>query len=351
MLINPNDEEALKRVINTPARGIGATTLDKITIAANHYGKSIFEILKNLDKVDIKINSGTKTKLQNFVNIILALQIESQTKNAFEIAETVVKKVGLIKDLEKEGTPEAVSKVENVQELLNGIKDFITDKIETGEPATLPVFLEDVALATDFDSDKKDDTPRVSMMTIHQSKGLEYPYVYVVGLEENLFPSGMSMNTRSELEEERRLFYVALTRAEHQAYLTYAQTRYRWGKLTDAEPSRFLEEIDDKFLEYLAPKSPEPSANRFVDASLFDTPSKTIRFQKPIKRQKQEFKEKKEQRFTPPKNLKKVVKATSEKSNLFDNNITVGTFVEHNRFGPGEVLSIEGAGPNKKSRN
>ena len=199
--------------------------------------------------------------------MILAFQIESQTKNAFEIAEITVKKAGLIKDLEKEGTPEAVSKVENVQELLNGIKDFITDKIETGEDASLTSFLEDVALATDFDSDKKDDTPRVSMMTIHQSKGLEYPYVYVVGLEENLFPSGMSMTTRSELEEERRrLFYVALTRAEHQAYLTYAQTRYRWGKLTDAEPSRFLEEIDDKFLEYLSPKSPAQSTNRFVDS-------------------------------------------------------------------------------------
>ena len=349
LLINPNDEEALKRVINYPARGIGQTTIDKLTIAANHYKKSIFEVLRNLDKVDIKINSGTKNKLQDFVNTILRLQIDSQKVNAFEIADTVVKQVRLIKDLEKDGTPEAVSKVENVQELLNGIKDFITDKIETGEDASLTSFLEDVALATDFDSDKKDDTPRVSMMTIHQSKGLEYPYVYIVGLEENLFPSGMSMNTRSELEEERRLFYVALTRAEHQAYLSYAQTRYRWGKLTDAEPSRFLEEIDDKFLEYLTPKKPEPSVNRFVDASLFDTPSKTIRFQKPIQRKKQEFKAKKENTFIPPKKLKKIPNVSSEKSNLFDNNITVGTFVEHNRFGSGEVLSLEGNGPNKKA--
>ena len=349
MLINPNDEEALKRVINYPARGIGATTIDKLTIAANQYKKSIFEILKHIEKVDLKINSGTKTKLQNFVNIILALQIESQSKNAFEIAESVVKKVGLIKDLEKEGTPEAVSKVENVQELLNGIKDFITDKIEQGEDASLTSFLEDVALATDFDSEKKDDTPRVSMMTIHQSKGLEYQYVYIVGLEENLFPSGMSMNTRSELEEERRLFYVALTRAENQAYLSYAQTRYRWGKLTDAEPSRFLEEIDDQYLEYLTPKSPQQSVNRFVDASLFDTPSKTIRFQKPIKRKKQEFKAKKEQAFIPPKNLKKVTNASTQNTNLFDNTIVVGTLVEHNRFGTGEVLSLEGKGPNQKA--
>ena len=349
LLINPNDEEAFKRVVNYPARGIGQTTIDKLTIAANHYKKSIFEILKHLDKVDLKINAGTKNKLQDFVNMILRLQIESQTKNAFEIADIVVKQVRLIKYLEKDGTPEAVSKVENVQELLNGIKDFITDKIETGEDASLTSFLEDVALATDFDSDKKDDTPRVSMMTIHQSKGLEYPYVYIVGLEENLFPSGMSMNTRSELEEERRLFYVALTRAEHQAYLSYAQTRYRWGKLTDAEPSRFLEEIDDKFLEYISAKKPEPSINRFVDASLFDTPSKTIRFQKPIQRKKMEFKAKKEESFTPPKKLKRIPNSPSENTNLFDASITVGTLVEHNRFGAGEVLSLEGNGPNKKA--
>ena len=262
MLINPNDEEALKRIINYPARGIGATTIDKLTIAANHYKKSIFEVLKHLDKIDLKLNSGTKTKLQNFLNMVLRLQIDAQKMNAFEITELVIKQTQLIKDLEKEGTPEAVSKVENVQELLNGVKDFITDKIETGEEASLPVFLEEVALATDLDSDKNDDKPKVSLMSIHQSKGLEYPYVYIVGLEENLFPSAMSMNTRSELEEERRLFYVALTRAEKVAYLTYTKTRYRWGKLIDCEPSRFLEEIDEQFLEYITPKRVESATNR-----------------------------------------------------------------------------------------
>lgn len=348
LLINPNDEEALKRVINYPARGIGSTTIDKLTIAANHYKKSIFEILKNLDKVDLKINAGTKTKLQNFLNMILRLQIEAQTKNAFDIADTVVKETRLIKDLEKDGTPEAVSKVENVQELLNGIKDFITDRIEAGEDASLPIFLEDVALATDFDSDKKDDTPRVSLMTIHLAKGLEFPYVYIVGLEENLFPSAMSMNTRSELEEERRLFYVALTRAEKQAYLTYAQTRYRWGKLTDGEPSRFLEEIDDHFLEYLTPKTPLGATNRFIDAGLFDDAPKKIRFQKPIQRKRAEREQSKKTTFTPPKNLKKVSQ-TSSGGNLFDSKITVGNIVEHNRFGKGEVIKLEGAGANKKA--
>ena len=348
MLINPNDEEALKRIINYPARGIGATTIDKLTIAANHYKKSIFEIIKNIDKVDIKINSGTKSKLQDFANMLLRFQIESQTKNAFEIADVVVKQAKLIKDLEKEGTPEAVSKVENVQELLNGIKDFITDKIEQGEDASLTSFLEDVALATDFDSEKEGDVPRVALMSIHQSKGLEFPYVFIVGLEENLFPSAMSMNTRSELEEERRLFYVALTRAEKVAYLTYAQTRYRWGKLIDAEPSRFLEEIDDKFLDYLTPKSPEKNINPFLDASLFDDAPKGIRFQKPIQRKKMERDLAKKKEIILPKNLKKLEKS-DVKANLFNNNIVVGNFVEHNRFGKGEVLSLEGNGANQKA--
>ncbi len=353
ILINPSDEEALKRIINYPARGIGQTTIDKLTIAANHYNKTIFDIVSNIRKVDLKINSGIKTKLENFANMIKRLQIESQTKNAFEISELVVKQTQIVKDLQKNGTPEDISKVENVQELLNGIKDFITDKIETGEDASLTTFLEDVALATDFDSEKEEDVPRVALMSIHQSKGLEFGYVYIVGLEENLFPSAMSMNTRSELEEERRLFYVALTRAEKQAYLSYAQTRYRWGKLTDGEPSRFLEEIDDQYLEYITPKAPEPSINRFVDADIFgDGPKKQIRFQKPIQKKRKEFLDKKSKKddILSKGKMKKVSDVNQNPvMNLFDGEITVGNMVEHNRFGTGEVLAIEGKGPNKKA--
>ncbi|WP_445750213.1 ATP-dependent helicase [Polaribacter sp.] len=348
LLINPNDEEALVRVINYPTRGIGATTIDKLTIAANHYKKSIFDIILNIDKIDIQLNAPTKSKLQDFSNMIQRFQIESQSKNAFEVAELVVKQTRLIPELEKEGTPEAVSRVENIQELLNGIKDFITDKIEQGENASLTSFLEDVALATDFDSDKENDDPKVALMSIHQSKGLEFEYVYIVGLEENLFPSAMSMNTRIELEEERRLFYVALTRAEKVAYLSYAQTRYRWGKLVDSEPSRFLEEIDEKYLYYMTPKKPEQSMNKFIDANLFDDAPKGIRFQKPLIRKKIErnIVENKEVNFT--KNFKKVSENTSN-TNLFDNEVIVGNIVEHNRFGKGEVLSLEGNGANKKA--
>ena len=347
LLINPNDEEALKRVINYPARGIGQTTMDKLTVAANHYKKSIFEILENLDKIDLKINSGTKLKLNDFVTMIKSFQIEAQNKNAFEVAEYVIKKTQVIKELEKDAAPEAVSRVENVQELLNGIKDFIEEQKEKEEDASLAFFLEDVALATDLDNEKEKDKDSVSLMTIHLAKGLEFQYVYVVGLEENLFPSALSMNTRSELEEERRLFYVALTRAEKQAYLTYAHSRYRWGKLIDCEPSRFLEEIDDKYVEYLAPKV-SPQINKFINEDIFGSvPQHKIRFKKPIQKNSKISKEKaKTTQISTPKNLKKV---SSVGGNLFDSKIVVGNVVVHTKFGKGEVIKLEGTGSNKKA--
>jgi len=350
LLVNSNDEEALKRVINYPARGIGQTTVDRLILAANHYKKSIFDILLHLNKIEININSGTKNKLQNFVNMIRSFQIESQTKNALEVAELVLKQTRLIKDIENEGTPEAISRVENVQELLNGIKDFIEEQNQKEEDASLAYFLEDVALATDFDNEK-DDIPRVSLMTIHLAKGLEFPYVYIVGLEENLFPSAMSMNTRSEIEEERRLFYVALTRAEKQVYLSYAQSRYRWGKLIDCEPSRFLEEVDEKYLDYITPKKEDPMGNRFIDKDIFgETPNTKIRFKKPALR-KLEKRSKPERvvKIAPPKNLKKISNVDNTKANLFDNSLIVGNIVVHGKFGKGKVLQIEGTGNNRKA--
>lgn len=352
LLVNSNDEEALKRVINYPARGIGQTTVDKLVLAANHYKKSIFEILKNIYQVDLKINAGTKQKLENFANMIGSFQIEAQAKNAFEVAELVIKNARIIKDIELERTPEAISRVENVQELLNGIKDFIEEQDQKGEDASLSYFLEDVALATDFDNEKE-DIPRVSLMTIHLAKGLEFPYVYIVGLEENLFPSAMSMNTRSEIEEERRLFYVALTRAEKQVYLSYAQSRYRWGKLIDCEPSRFLEEVDEKYLDYIIPKISEVQANKFVDKNIFgETPKQTIRYKQAVLKS-EIFKQKSNKTQAPklvtPSNLKKVSNINSGNTNLFDSKLIMGNIVEHSKFGRGEVMQIEGVGNSKKA--
>ncbi len=350
LVINPKDEEALVRVINYPARGIGDTTVEKLTIAANHYKRSIFEVMQNIDKIDLKLNAGTKQKLSDFVTMIQSFQVINENQDAFVLADHVTKKTGLVQELKKDGTPEGIARIENIEELLNGIKDFTEGQIEVdGARGALSEFMEDVALSTDLDKDTGDDD-RVALMTIHLAKGLEFPTVFVVGMEEDLFPSAMSMSTRSELEEERRLFYVAITRAEHQAYLTYAQSRYRWGKLTDSEPSRFIEEIDGQYLEYLTPEETNYRYKPMIDNDIFGDIDKTkLRLAKPIT-------------GTPPKyitdnepksyiNIRKLkpVDNKSGGNNLFDNKLVAGNIVMHERFGKGNVLNLEGAGADKKA--
>ncbi|MBT8394822.1 MAG: ATP-binding domain-containing protein, partial [Bacteroidia bacterium] len=351
LVINPADEEALKRVINFPARGIGQTTIDKLIVAANGYDRSIFEVIKSLNSIHININSGTRNKLSNFVTMIESFQVMNKTANAFELADHIVKVTGLLKEFNKDGTPEGIAKMENIEELLNGIKDFVEEQKElVDSTGSLTEFLEDVALATDLDQEDV-DKDRVALMTIHLAKGLEFPYVFIVGLEEDLFPSAMSMNTRSELEEERRLFYVALTRAEKQAYLTYSLSRYRWGKLIDAEPSRFIEEIDDKYLDIITPIQ-ERRINPMLSADIFgDLEPNKIRFKKPIQRKYQGKKTKTQPENLgnkKPKNLKKI-SSVNGTTNLFDNKLVVGNIVKHLRFGKGEVLKIEGKGADVKA--
>jgi DNA helicase-2/ATP-dependent DNA helicase PcrA len=352
LVINPADEEALKRVINFPPRGIGDTTMDRLIVAANGYKRTIFEVMKNIDKTDVKINSGTKSKLQDFVTMIESYQVLNQTADVFELAEHVSRTSGLIREFKKDGTPEGVTRMENIEELLNGMKDFVEGQKELADTTgSLAEFLEDVALATDIDADKG-DPDHVALMTIHLAKGLEFPYVFIVGLEEDLFPSAMSMGTRSELEEERRLFYVAVTRAEKQAYLTYALSRYRWGKLIDSEPSRFIEEIDEQYLDIVTPIE-ERRFNPMLDADIFgDVEPNTIRFkpakQAVFKKSNSAKEEPVKFHITTPKNLKPVAKA-SENTNLFDSKLVVGNLVKHIRFGTGEVLKIEGAGADVKA--
>jgi DNA helicase-2/ATP-dependent DNA helicase PcrA len=351
LIINPADEEALKRIINFPARGIGQTTIDRLIVAANGYERSIFEVIQNIGKLDININAGTRAKLQNFATMIESFQVLNKSANAFELADHVVKVTRLIKEFNKDGTPEGIAKMENIEELLNGIKDFVEEQKELADTSgSLAEFLEDVALATDLDQGEG-NKDRVALMTIHLAKGLEFSHVFIVGLEEDLFPSAMSMSTRSELEEERRLFYVALTRAEKQAYLTYALSRYRWGKLIDAEPSRFIEEIDDKYLDIITPIE-EQRINPMLSADIFgDVEPSKIRFKKPIQ---QNYKSKTDKKVSnkyqssTPKNLKKVI-PTNGNSNLFDSKLAVGNIVKHLRFGKGEVKKIEGAGADVKA--
>jgi DNA helicase-2/ATP-dependent DNA helicase PcrA len=348
IIINPSDEEALKRIINFPGRGIGQTTIDRLIVSANEHNKTIFEILKHLHELPININAGTKTKLQNFTTMIESFKVMSQTANAFDLAEHVCKASGLIQEFKKDGTPEGINRMENIEELLNGIKDFVEGQQELADSTgSIAEFLEDVALATDLDNEEGDDSDKVALMTIHLAKGLEFEYVFIVGLEEDLFPSAMSMNTRDELEEERRLFYVALTRAEKQAYLTYALSRYRWGKLVDSEPSRFIEEIDQQYLEIVTPKE-ERRFNPMLSADIFgDVDPNTVRYKKPAYMKK---KPKPAEKFkiSTPKNLKKVSDSKST-SNLFDNKLIVGDIVNHQRFGKGTVLNIEGKAADLKA--
>lgn len=348
LVINPKDEEALIRVINYPARGIGDSTLDKLTVTANQYKRSIFEVMENLDKVDLKLNAGIRQRLADFVTMIRSFQVIDQTQDAFYLAEHVAKKTGLLQELKKDATPEGVARLENIEELLNGIRDFTEGQKEVeGARGSLAEFLEDVALATDLDKDTGDDD-RVAMMTIHLAKGLEFPTVFVVGMEEDLFPSALSLNTRSELEEERRLFYVALTRAEHQAYLTYAQSRYRWGKLTDAEPSRFIEEIDNQYLDYITPKETGYRFKPMIDADIFGDVDKS------------KFRQTKPSNGTPPRKyiddpqptirkLRAVESVSPVKKMTTDERLVPGAVVMHDRFGKGKILAIDGVGQDKKA--
>ncbi|RED43436.1 DNA helicase-2/ATP-dependent DNA helicase PcrA [Winogradskyella eximia] len=351
LILNSADEEALKRVINYPARGIGQTTIDRLMVAANATGKTIYDLIKDIDSVSININSGTKNKLRDFVTLIESYKVMNQTANAFDLSEHVTKTSGLIRELSKDGTPEGITKIDNVQELLNGIKDFVEGQMELADAGdSLAEFLEDVALATDLDGDKG-DPDHVALMSIHMAKGLEFGHVFIVGMEEDLFPSAMSMNTRSELEEERRLFYVAITRAEKQAYLTYTLSRYRWGKLIDAEPSRFIEEIDDEFVNIVTPLK-EQRFNPMLDKSIFgDIEPNRIRFAKPktAKMAKKKTKTKPENfEISAPKKMVPLSEAESD-IDSFDKKLEVGSKVNHQRFGRGEVLKIEGVGADAKA--
>ncbi len=327
LLINHNDEQAFKRVINFPVRGIGQTTLNKVSIEAKNKSVSDYTFIKNnLESTNV-LNNSTKNKLMDFVIMIESLKNKSESMDVFDITKEVLKQSGLYSLYKNDESLEGVNRIQNIEELLNGIKDFV-DNNEKNQ-ISVSSFLQDVALATDLDNDTNDHN-KVSLMTIHLAKGLEFPYVYIVGLEENLFPSAMNLNSRKELEEERRLFYVALTRAEKKIYLSYVLSRYRWGKPVDSEKSRFIDEIRGEFLENnVFQKSIKKD---FSNNNSYNKVG--IRYKKPERR--------------PSKNFVKL-KSTTIKSNLFDNKLIVGNIVIHERFGKGKVVSIEGSGGDRKA--
>ena len=343
LVVNPKDEESLKRIINYPPRGIGQTTVDKLVVTSKLHNLPLFETLDRAQELALPVNGGTLTKLTNFATLIKRFQIENEGLNAFEITDLITKKIGLVQELKKDATPEGVARIENIEELLNGIRDFTEGQIELADATgSLAEFLEDVALATDADKEDDPNSDRVALMTIHLSKGLEFPFVYIVGLEEDLFPSAMSLNTRSELEEERRLFYVALTRAEERAFLSYTLSRYRWGKLIDAEPSRFIEEIDPKYVNHIKPKE-DYSFKPLINTSIFGEPST----------EKRTVSEKENSISSPTPSKLKKLKKLEPSANLPSKEMALdlkeGMEVEHTRFGSGKVMSIEGKGNDKKA--
>ena len=334
LAINPNDEEAFKRIINYPSRGIGTTTIQKLNVFANEQNKTIWEVINKLTEFNVNINKGTQTKLSEFALMINNFIVQSRKKDAYTIAEDIAKSTGLFNELYTDKSPEGVSRFENVQELLNGIKDFS----ETTEKNTnkLPDFMEDVALLTDQDKDTTEGFNKITLMTVHAAKGLEFPYVFVVGLEENLFPSMMSGESQENLEEERRLFYVAITRAEKRLFLSFATSRFRWGQFIDCTPSRFISELDEKFLE-----KQEISPKKKINHNLNQIYAKT------------KFKKKHaatSNKFIPPNNLKEIKQTNQVQINPSDlSKIQTGMRVKHLRFGDGKILSISGDGANKKA--
>lgn len=349
LLVNENDSEALFRVINYPARGIGETTQNKLIVFADSQNISVSQVLNNLGfyAPQLGLNNGILTKLSDFWSMIKAFQILLKTENVYNVAMEVAKRSGLIKFLKDDQTPEGISRVENVQELMNSMQGFIEEQhqLEEGDPS-LSNFLENIALSADTQKDKEDDgTDKVSLMTIHLSKGLEFPVVHLVGLEENLFPSFMSSSTREELEEERRLFYVALTRAEKQAFFTYAVSRFQWGKITDAEPSRFLSEVDAEYLEFINPAVESRFVNHSgLKSNIFDdAPIEARSFRKldPKKKIERTDSEPKIRKNLKPVSTARIINPSGESSQ----DIEVGDKVRHDRFGVGEVIFLDGTDP------
>lgn len=388
LVCNPNDEEALKRVINYPTRGIGQTTMDKLLVMAASLQMSIWDVTqKHPEAVDV--HGGTRKALGDFVTMIESFRTMLETHTAHGLGEYIAQKTGILRDLFVDKTPEGVSRYENIQELLAGMKEFSEANTEgTDLPRTLSDFLIDVALLTDADNTDPNDNDRVSLMTIHSAKGLEFPYVHIVGLEEDLFPNLMSVQSRADLEEERRLFYVAITRAEKKATLSYAISRYKWGNLTASEPSRFIDEIDPKFLEmpaqnergafssgqYVRPGTPpwarpggqahqggQSDGNR---RSLgLDQGDEDRAASKPIYGRERSAPGLGRPAAPPssnpapaprPGNLKRVSSsgAPMEATNSLgggSSDIEEGMTVTHERFGKGKVLKVEGKAPDLKA--
>ena len=350
VVVNPNDEEAFKRIINYPARGIGDTTVNKVIEAATAHSTSLWDVISRPLELGLNINKGTHTKLQGFRELIETFVKDASGKNAYDMGVAIVRQAGIINDIYQDKTPENLSRQENVEELINGMHDFCAGREEEGnENISLSDFLSEVSLLSDLDTDKEGDPEKITLMTIHSAKGLEFKNVFIVGLEENLFPSAMALNSYKELEEERRLFYVALTRAEEHCFLSFAKSRFRYGKMEFGNPSRFLKDIDVCYLDIpqanVAERQVEKSAERFRQ----EQPDRPARG---LFTAQEEMPKKEIVRPATPRSLKKVstaMKSASASGNMPLAGIEAGQTIEHERFGIGEIVRIEGSGENTKA--
>jgi len=359
LIVNPNDEEAFKRIINYPARGIGDTTVGKIIAAATGHNVSLWTVLCEPLAYGLNFNKGTVGKLQAFRELISAFITDAAEKNAYEIGADIIRQSGIINDVCQDNSPENLSRKENIEELVNGMSDFCAQRQEEGKPnVLLGDFLSEVSLLTDQDSDKDGDDEKITLMTVHSAKGLEFKNVFVVGMEENLFPSGMVGDSPRALEEERRLFYVAITRAEEHCFLSYAKTRFRYGKMEFGSPSRFLKDIDIRFLRLpqdagmFRRVEEEAVAFRRENARGFAPDKENA----PYGGKERVSVRPKQQIIAPtvPRNLKRVAPSantasTSPSAGGSANCVQQGQLIEHERFGLGEVLKVEGEGDNAKA--
>jgi DNA helicase II / ATP-dependent DNA helicase PcrA len=336
--LNSRDDESLRRIINYPARGIGDSTLDKITSSALEKETSFWEVICNAASLELGLNKGTISRIAGFISLIEDFRGRLDQNNAKEIAMHIASATGILKELHNDKSPEGVSRHENIQELINSIGEFV-DANKSEGLVTLSMYLESVALLTDQDTDKPTDKDKVSVMTLHAAKGLEFPYVFIAGLEEDLFPNKMSVVNPHDLEEERRLFYVGITRAKKQATITYAETRYKWGVPSFCLPSRFLRDIDSKYIEI---KGEQIRAQSKFDN--FKGFTKIVQGNE-IASVKTLSKERKLLRVSPkPSSLPNAGQQGSEIEFIKE-----GMIVSHERFGEGRILTLEGESPNIKA--
>ena len=360
VVVNPNDEEALKRIINYPSRGIGDTTVTKIVQAANMHGVSLWTVIKQPAVYHLDVNRGTMTKLLAFKQLIDGWIERAKDEDAYTLGHDIITQSGVSKDIYSGKEPEDLSRQENLEEFVGGLQDFVATRREEdmGDAVALTDFLQEVSLLTDLDSDDDDTQPKVVLMTIHSAKGLEFPNVFIVGLEENIFPSPLSINSLRELEEERRLLYVAITRAEKRCIMTCAQNRWRYGRLEMDTPSRFIKDIDPQLMRIEQngiPVGRQTFSNRLSpdfdhNGNRFGRASQYVQNARPVATQ---FKADPKPRIVAPtpSNFKplKSVDTPSSTFNAQSSTLREGSVIEHQRFGIGEVIKIEGTGENMKA--